>query len=154
MTDKIKHYTQSIHYELEQTARLMKILGVQLFERLNVELSLDEYAALDTISLYENICQRDLAKLILKDRASTGRILNSLENKSLIQRLIDTKNNRLVKKVSILEEGKKKLRDINDKIIDHFKVTTGRISEEKIEIAHLALKQLRKELEAIVTMNI
>lgn len=154
MTDKIKHYTQSIHYELEQTARLMKILGVQLFEKLNIDLSMDEYAALDTISLYENICQRDLAKLILKDRANTGRILNSLEDKGLITRLIDTKNNRLVKKVSILEEGKEKLTEINDKIICHFKVTTGRISKEKIEIAHLALKQLRKELEAIVTMNI
>lgn len=154
MTDKIKHYTQSIHYELEQTARLMKILGVQLFERLQFDLSMDEYVALDTISLYENICQRDLAKLIIKDRASTGRILNGLESKGLIQRLIDTKNNRLVKKVSILEEGKQKLKNINDKIITYFKATTIKISEEKIEIAHLALKQLRQELETFVTINI
>lgn len=44
------------------------------------------FAALDTISCNKGICQRDLAKLILKDRANTGRILNSLEEKGFIKR--------------------------------------------------------------------
>lgn len=41
----------------------------------------DEFYALDAIMLNEGICQRELAKLILKDRPNTGRILDSLEKK-------------------------------------------------------------------------
>ena len=72
------HYTDSIYYELEQTARLMKILTLQLFDKLKLNITPDEYFALDTVSVNAGICQRDLAKLLLKDRANTGRILESL----------------------------------------------------------------------------
>lgn len=67
--DKLLHYTDSIHYELEQTARLMRILTTQLFDRLSIELSPDEYSALDTVSINAGICQRDLAKLIFKGQS-------------------------------------------------------------------------------------
>ena len=100
MEDKlVKHFTDSIYYELEKTARVLRLLGVQMFEKIDAGLGGDEHAALDTISCNPNICQRDLAKLILKDRANTGRILDSLEQKGFITRFIDTKNNRLVKKI-------------------------------------------------------
>ena len=107
--NKLLHYTDSIHYELEQAARLMRILTSQLFKKLDIGLSMDEYAALDTVSINAGICQRDLAKLIIKDRANTGRILNSLEEKGFITRFIDTKNNRLVKKMGVTERGYKEL---------------------------------------------
>jgi len=86
---KLEHYTDSIHYELEQTSRLMKILTKKLFEKLEIGITMDEYAALDTISINAGICQRDLAKLIIKDRANTGRILDTLEQKGFITRFID-----------------------------------------------------------------
>ena len=105
MKDCKLHYTDSIHYELEQTSRLMKKLTNQLFEKLGIDLTIDEYSALDTVSVNAGICQRDLAKLILKDRANTGRILNTLEQKGFITRFIDTKNNRLVKNMVISAEG-------------------------------------------------
>lgn len=93
-----KHYTDSIYYDIELTARIMKLLGTQVFENLKIGITPEEHAALDTIFCHPGICQRDLAKLILKDRANTGRILHSLESKNLITRTIDMKNNRLIKK--------------------------------------------------------
>ena len=42
---KLLHYTDSIHYELEQAARLMRILTSQLFKKLDIGLSMDENAA-------------------------------------------------------------------------------------------------------------
>lgn len=62
----LDHYTDSINYELEQTSRMMKMLTNQLFSKLDISISLDEYIALDTVSVNAGICQRDLAKLILK----------------------------------------------------------------------------------------
>ena len=152
--DKLIHYTDSIHYELEQTARLMKILTFQLFQRLEIELSPDEYCALDTVSVNAGICQRDLAKLLLKDRANTGRILNSLEEKGFITRFIDTKNNRLVKKMGITENGLKILDSINKKIKSHIEGTTKKISPKEISNVQATLKNFRLNLEKVININI
>ena len=151
---KLKHYTDTIHYELEQTARLMRKLTQQLFEKLNVEITPDEYAVLDTVSINAGICQRDLAKLILKDRANTGRLLDSLEQKGFITRFVDTKNNRLVKKMGITETGLEYLKDITERIRDYINGVTTKVSPKEIDKVQDALKNLRLDLEKIVEMNI
>lgn len=148
------HYTDTIIYELEQVARLMRLMGTQLFEKLEIDISVDDYAALDTISCNAGICQRDLAKLILKDRANTGRILNSLEEKKLITRFIDTKNNRLVKKMGLTESGYKKIKWINVQIEDFLNSTKKRLTEEEVENVHKTLKKFRFNLEEVLEMKI
>lgn len=152
--DCIKHYTDTINYELEKTARLMKFLTLQLFEKLDLDISPDEYSTLDIVSINAGICQRDLAKLILKDRANTGRILDTLEQKGFITRFIDTKNNRLVKKTGITENGLKELNYINGRIKEYLSNVTKRIPPEDIERVKDTLKAFRIELEKIVETNI
>ena len=148
------HYTDSIYYELEQTARLMKILTLQLFDKLKLNITPDEYFALDTVSVNAGICQRDLAKLLLKDRANTGRILESLEQKGFITRFIDTKNNRLVKKMGITEKGYKELELINTKVRSHIENTRGKITAKEVQKVQEVLKKFRKNLEQMVETNI
>ncbi len=150
----IKHFTDSIYYDLEQTARLMKKLGNQVFEKLNLGLTSDEYITLDTISCNAGICQRDLAKLILKDRANTGRILDTLEGLGFITRFIDTKNNRLVRKMGITEKGLKKLKELSIKMETHFKNTTADFSEDEIDALQQSLRRFRNSIEELVKMNI
>ncbi len=154
MTDKEIHYTDSIHFELEQTARLMKMLTSQLFIKLDIQLSMDEYAALDTIFCHDGICQRDLAKLILKDRANTGRILNSLEEKGLITRYIDTKNNRLVKKMNITDQGTSELKIITAKFNEYLSGMTQKFRAKEVEAVRDTLRKFRMDLEQLVNVNI
>ena len=155
MTDNgIGHYTDSIHYELEQTSRLMNMLTNQLFKKLELSITFDEYIALDTVSINAGICQRDLAKLILKDRANTGRILNELEQKGFITRFIDTKNNRLVKKIGITETGLQELNSINNKIKTYLSGVTKRIPPEDVDKVRYILRAFRLELDKIVETNI
>ena len=154
MFKNLKHYTDSINYELEKTARVMRMLGMQLFEKLNIDLLLDEYVALDTISCNEGICQRDLAKLIIKDRANTGRILNSLEEKGLVTRFVDTKNNRLVRKMSITKKGFDRLININKKVESYLAEVTRVVSEEEINAVHASLKKLRESFESLIDFKI
>ena len=155
MTDNgIGHYTDSIHYELEQTSRLMNMLTNQLFKKLELSIIFDEYIALDTVSINAGICQRDLAKLILKDRANTGRILNELEQKGFITRFIDTKNNRLVKKMEITETGLQELNSINNKIKTYLSGVTKRIPPEDVDKVRDILRAFRLELDKIVETNI
>lgn len=150
----LKHFTDSIYYDLEQTARLMKKSGIQLFKKINIGLSFDEYTVLDAIACNSGICQRELAKLILKDRANTGRLLDTLEELGLIARFIDTKNNRLIKKIGITEKGLKKLKDISNQIKSHFENTTKSFSEDEIDALQQTLRRFKNCIEKYVKMNI
>ena len=154
MYKKLKHYTDTLNYELEKTARVMRILGIHLMEKLKIDLMLDEYVALDIVSCHQGICQRDLAKLIIKDRANTGRILNSLEEKGLITRFVDTKNNRLVRKMAITEKGYKILISINKKVESYVAETKRVVSEDELDGLYLSLKKLREKLEEMIELKI
>ena len=151
---KVKHYTESIYYEIELTARYCRFLGAQLFDKLGIELSTNEYSALDTISCNSGICQRDLAKLILKDRANTGRILDALEKRKLIERYGDTKNNRLVRMIKITPLGTETLSRITAKFKPAIEKAVDSISEVEIEKMRVSLKNLRDVFSAIVETQI
>lgn len=154
MPKAVVHYIDSIYYDLELTSIAMKAFGNQLFEHFGVELSPIEHAALDTISCHEGICQRDLAKLLLKDRANTGRICDSLEEKGFITRSIDLKQNRLVKKMCVTEVGLKKLHEVHNKIVDYLQEVRAPICDEEIELLQNSLKKFRECLLEVVNMQI
>ena len=149
-----KHFINSIYYQLEQTAKYCKYLGNQLFERLNFEIPLDEFVVLDTILVHGEICQRDLAKLILKDRPSTGRLLNSLEKKGLIKRFADTKNNRLVRKTKLTTKGQKILEKLTVKLKAYFSNLPDMISGQKVLELKSRIQEFREGLEKEVEMKI
>lgn len=149
-----EHYTDSIYYQLEQTAKYCRYLGMQMFQKLQLPVTLDEFAALDTILINEGICQRDLAKLILKDRPNTGRILNSLEEKGYIERYADTKNNRLVRKMKITEEGKRISAEVTKILKAYINKIPKVYSEEDKNKLRESIIQFRESLEQEVEMKI
>ncbi len=151
---KCEHYTDSIYYQLEQTAKYCRALGIQMFQNLNIPLTMDEFVALDVIQANDGICQRELAKLILKDRPNTGRILNSLEEKGYVERFVDTKNNRLVRKMILTEEGKKVSKDVTEIVKNHIEKLPKVFSDEDKETLMLSLKKFRETLEKEVAMKI
>lgn len=151
---KCEHYTDSIYYQLEQTAKYCRYLGFQIFQKLEVPITMDEFTALDVLLAHDGICQRELAKLILKDRPNTGRILNSLEEKGYIKRYADTKNNRLVRKMVLTEEG----RNITNKTADLLREYIGKLpkilsDEDKLNLQN-SLRKFKESLEKEVEMNI
>ena len=149
-----EHYIDSIYYQLEQTAKYCRYLGMQIFSKLDLPINLDEFVVLDTLLGHEGICQRDLAKLILKDRPCTGRLLNSLEEKGFIERFVDTKNNRLVKKMKLTPIGIKTTQDVTNVIKDYMdKLPKVLSDEDKIELIN-SIKKFRESLEKEVEMKI
>lgn len=151
---KCEHYTDSIYYQLEQTAKYCRYLGFQIFQKLEVPITMDEFTALDVLLAHDGICQRELAKLILKDRPNTGRILNSLEEKGYIKRYADTKNNRLVRKMVLTEEG----RNITNQTADLLREYIGKLpkilsDEDKLNLQN-SLRKFKESLEKEVEMNI
>lgn len=148
------HYTDSLNYELERTARALKLRGVQLFNNLNITITPDEFCALDIISCHDEICQRDVAKYLLKDRANTGRILNSLEENNLITRTDHRRNNRLIKKIELTKDGEKLLNEISSKIDEHVSQMISPLQEKKVKLLVESIKLFRENLENALELKI
>lgn len=151
---KYEHFIDSIYYQLEQTAKYCRSLGMQLFSKLDLPINLDEFVVLDTLLGHEGICQRDLAKLILKDRPSTGRLLNSLEEKGYLERFVDTKNNRLVRKMKLTPLGLETTKEVTVIIRNYIeKLPKVLPDEDKAELIN-SIKKFREGLEKEVEMKI
>ena len=112
------------------------------------------YEKADTVSANEELCQRDLAKLILKDRANTGKLLDSLEAKGLVKRDLAVKNNRPVKIVKITEEGKRVYNETYAKLTPHHKIVEEKIANTDLEKVGELLRDLREILEDTIDIGI
>ena len=153
-TIDIPHYTEGIFYELQRTARVLKVHAEQFFMELKLGITPEEYSTLDVIMCNSNICQRDLARLLLKDRANTGRVLDKLEGKKLITRTLDTKNNRLVKLISITSAGVQTVKEVNNAIITRFAGLSACISPDEVESIKESLATFRKTVEKFIQNKI
>ena len=140
-----KNYTQTVHYQIELTSKYMKLAGIQLIKKIGVDLSFDEFIALDMLASEGPMCQRDLAKIILKDRANTGRVANSLEKKGYIVIDICKKNNRLIKKMVLTKKGEETIKNIVAKIKPIVKPF-----EEKVAKEHDILIEMLKKHQEII----
>ena len=149
-----EHYTDTLFYQIELTAKYCKLLGQQVFEKYNTGITVEEFAVLDTVMCNGELCQRDVAKLILKDRPSTGRLLNSLEEKGLIKRFADTKNNRLVRKTKLTAKGQKNLEQITAILKEYFAKMPKVISSDRIQELKQRIREFRDIIEKEVEMKI
>ena len=147
-------YTDSLFYDVKLTEKYSKMLVLQLFAKLNVPVNPEELLVLDVTYSNPDICQRDLAKLLVKDRANTGRLLESLEKKEYIKRVVDVKNNRLVKKIVLTEEGDKVLHDVMSKILPVFDKISQKFSDKEVSIVKDILKRMRDTFKEIVELQI
>ena len=151
---KVESYTDTIFYEIELTAKYSKLKGQQLFKRYNAELTPEEFTTLSVIIENEKLCQRDLAKIILKDRANTGKLVDNLEKKGLINRELTIKNNRPVKLVSPTEKGLETAKNIMAKISPSVNRMRERIIQQNLVQVKDLLKQLRNLLDEDLETNI
>lgn len=153
MTER-KRYTDSLYYEMLLTAKYMRIFGTQVFEQENIGVTPEEFSTLDVIYNNPDICQRDLAKLILKDRANTGRLLDSLEDRNFIKRDLVERNNRPVKQISLTPIGKKFLLETGKILEEHFNEVNETISPNEINATCNFLKKMRTILAEMIKTQI
>ena len=95
-----------------------------------------------------------MAKIILRDRVRTGRILNSLEDKGFVKRTNTTKNNRLVRLLTLTKAGEKFYNEqfyIMNKVMEKL---LEKFPEEKMIELKGALEKLENSMAEIVEFNI
>ncbi len=150
----VNAYTETIKYEIDKTSVYLGAKSSQIFDSFNFGITSEQYHILDTVYHNNGICQRDIAKLLLKDRSNTGRILSILEEKALVKRTIDTKGKKMVKKVSITEKGKDLVDHIFPVLKGYYSIVLVDVTEEELVALRATLRKLCSALSKITLMQI
>ncbi len=153
-TTELTKYEDSLFYQLNSNSRYFNLLFEQFFKELNLGISATEHLALSVIADLKDCCQRDLAKVLVKDRANTGKIANALEKKGLININLREKNNRPVKILTVTKKGKELSEEIMKIILPTINKIYEEIDKETLEKAKETLKEFRKVVEKVVKVNI
>lgn len=144
-----KFYIDSFPYEIELTARMCHENAKRLLESCTKELSIDEFAVLDTLIARPGLSQADLARLILKGKAHTGRFLMALEEKGLIERHVEERGGKLIKVSDVTLSGKNLYNDIVEKFKPAIEEFEKVITDEEIENVVNSLQKMRRAIEQV-----
>ena len=147
-------YKESLFYQINSCARYFHIVFEQLIKQLGRNISAIEYLALSIIIDTKDCCQRDLAKIILKDRASAGKIALSLQEKGYINVKLETKNNRPVKILIATKKGLKIYEEILKTIHPIVEKIENEVSKKVINETIETLKDFKRVVEKTIRSNI
>ena len=140
----MEHYTKSLPYELALTSRVLLEAMVVFFKNNEFPISPDEYVILDCLYTHPNIIQMELAKMILKGRAHTGKFLKTMEEKGLIVRTPALQGSKIIMQIEITQNGLTIYNEIN-KVVTSYVEKTSIIPESKIQETIDFLKTLRED---------
>ena len=152
--NSIIHFQNSVLFEIEQISKYVHELAKDFFKEHNILITHEEFRTLDVLFCNPECCQRDLAKLILRDRIYTGRLLDNLEKKGLIERRNDTKGKRLVKKMNITEKGLECYKSTIKAIQPQFKRLEEKFTLEQMNALRNTLQKLKQSISEIVDLKI
>lgn len=100
---KLENY---LPYQLDYTSNFNKSFRREFqYQFISKEVTADEFAILVAIVINPDVSQSELAKLLFKGKAHIGKILNEMENRGLIKRIADTRDNVIIKRNKITDKG-------------------------------------------------
>lgn len=144
---KQRFYINSFPYEIELTARVCHENARRLLESYTSEISIDEFTILDTIIAKPGLSQADLARLILKGKAHTGRFIMALEDKGLLERHVAERDGKLIKVADITPKGEKLYYEVLKNLKPAIEKFEKAISEEEIATVISSLRTFRQQIE-------
>lgn len=133
---------------------MIRGLSTQTFTEKEFGLTPDQYVILSLLLENEEIvCQRQLAEIMLKDRANIARIIEIMHKNGLIEKIPDS-NGRKIYKLIVTEKGKK----LKDKVfptdIDLRNAITNNISAEELATTFNTLEKMNKNIRDKVKLQI
>ena len=112
-----------------------------------LDISMDQWIVLGPIWQLESPSQKDLGEICLRDKPTITRIIDSLEDKSLVVRVSDQIDHR-IKRVILTKAGKQLFYDVLPIMEKTREEVRGDIPEEEIEIFKNVLSKILKNLNS------
>ncbi len=135
------------------TGVLIRCLSSQTFAEKKFEITPEQYLILTLLVENGELYQRQLSEITLKDRANVARIVGILQEKELIQKIIDS-NGRRIYKIVVTPKGKA----LRDKILstdmELRSIITKDISKEELDSLISTLAKIYKNVREKVKLQI
>ena len=112
-----------------------------------LNISMDQWMILGPIWQLESPSQKDLGEICLRDKPTITRIIDSLEDKSLVVRVPDQIDHR-IKRVILTNAGKQLFYDVLPIMEKTREEVRGDIPEKEIEIFKNVLSKIIKNLNS------
>ena len=112
-----------------------------------LDISMDQWMVLGPIWQLESPSQKDLGEICLRDKPTITRIIDSLEDKSLVVRVSDQIDHR-IKRVVLTKAGKQLFYDVLPIMEKTREEVRGEIPDEEIEIFKNVLSKIIKNLNS------
>ncbi len=136
------------------TGTLIRGLSSQTFAEKGYDLTPDQYVILYLLLENDEIMyQRQLAEVMLKDRANISRIIDIMHQKGLLEKIPDS-NGRKIYKLIVTEKGKEIKERIFPTDIDLIKMITNGISKEELAITFSTLEKMNLNIRDKVKLQI
>lgn len=146
---KANHYVETMIHITDKLLRNIKAELRKEVDKINPDITSEQFIVLDTINCYAGIYQQKLSDILMKDKSNTTRILKLLESRDLITKEAGKKEGRLVYRLYVTDKGCKVLEYIMPKIKKSITDIFASVSDEEIEMLHNLSKKFEKDLKEI-----
>ncbi len=152
---KFTQLEDNLAFQIDYTANFNKSFRREFqLKYIGNEVTPDEFAILYALTFEPDISQSELASLLFKGKAHVGKILNDMENRGLIVRIADTRNNIIIKRNEITPKGQE-IFSRGHKEFEKIKTAMMReFSEEEKQQFITFLKKYRNGLSSIVDVKL
>ncbi len=141
----INEIEKVILFQIDKTSRLSKNYSQKEFDRLELDITIDQWILLKIIHENKNLSQKELARITLRDPSSITRTIDLLEEKCLVLRKpID--GNRRRYKIGLTREGEVFIHSNMNIVNKHRKKSIEGLSKKEIELLDMLLKKIQKNL--------
>lgn len=147
-------YARSLPYLIEKASVYIRLRGSLLLNELNADITLEQFITLDAISSRSDVCQRDLAKVLLKDRSNVTRILNILEQKGLITRETANKGKRIVKYTRLTPKGRELMDKYADRMKNDLNDFLSQFNQKDLKIMEKMLEEISNKISENANLQI
>ena len=140
-----KLINQRIGVRLSRVGMLSKAFAIQTFNKLNIDITPEQFLILMALNDNDGIYQRQLANMTFKDRPNINRIVSILERGKYIVSQCSS-NGRQIKQLFITDKGKSICNKILPIIFDVWNTTTKGLEENEIEQFINTLQKIEQNL--------
>jgi DNA-binding MarR family transcriptional regulator len=134
-----------ILFQIEKTSKISKVYSQREFDRLQLNITIEQWIILKIIEENKELSQKELAQKSLRDPASITRTLDILQKKDFIYREV-IPNNRRQYNIILSDYGKTFVKKHLPIIKEHRAKSTEGLSDNEIKQLSLILSKIQKNM--------
>lgn len=126
-------------------SRIKKCFFDKLQEN-GINITPEQFLVLDILWKEQSLSQQNIADIIQKDKNSVTKIIDSLEKKNLVRRVVD-KNDRRINKIELTDDGSALEKVTTEVAINFMNDVVKDIDAQELDIFVNVMRKLKNNLE-------